>query len=297
MKVLKFYLIIAFALSLVACGSGNTDENEVNLKVEGDLQNLGKYMTIEDDQVVVKLVEDGENLKIVSSLGVNVKKSVASDVSFRFEVEVFDKNHIKISDLPDYRIESQYDSDFEECHDILLMGPKRASMEESTSKKEFKDGGQEMWDKIRNEGVYISIKPHWSSAKYVEYNGSMSVGEDNSMEPSTDEVLGVDTEMNVDAKAVDLDDDTDETSPSESENSIDEILSEYEKFADDYLAFLKKVDANDPTAFAKIAEWTNKQTSILSKLEDVRGDMDMKHINRMNKINIKIMNAASKLKK
>ena len=137
----------------------------------------------------------------------------------------------------------------------------------------------------------------WSRAKYVEYNGSMSVGEDNSMEPSTDEVLGVDTEMNVDAKAVDLDDDTDETSPSESENSIDEILSEYEKFADDYLAFLKKVDANDPTAFAKIAEWTNKQTSILSKLEDVRGDMDMKHINRMNKINIKIMNAASKLKK
>lgn len=276
----------------MACGSGNTDENEVNLKVEGDLQNLGKYMTIEDDQVVVKLVEDGEDLKVVSSLGVNVKKSVASNYSFDFEVEVLDKDHIKIADLPDYSIESKYDFDFEECHKILLMGSKRANM-----KKEFKDEDQEIWDKIRKEGVYISIKPDWSHAKYVEYNGSMSVGEDNSMEPSTDEVLGVDTEMNVDAKAVDLDDDTDETSPSESENSIDEILSEYEKFADDYLAFLKKVDANDPTAFAKIAEWTNKQTSILSKLENVRGDMEMKHINRMNSINIKIMNAASKLKK
>lgn len=67
----------------MACGSGNTDENEVNLKVEGDLQNLGKYMTIEDDQVVVKLVEDGEDLKVVSSLGVNVKKSVASNQDCR----------------------------------------------------------------------------------------------------------------------------------------------------------------------------------------------------------------------
>lgn len=46
MKVLKFYLIIAFALSLVACGSGNTDENEVNLKVEGDLQHLGDRKSV-----------------------------------------------------------------------------------------------------------------------------------------------------------------------------------------------------------------------------------------------------------
>ena len=153
MKVLKFYLIIAFTLSLVACGSGNTDENEVNLKVEGDLQHLGKYMTIEDDQGVVKLVEDGEDLKVVSSLGVNVKKSVASNHSFNFDVEVLDKNHIKIADLPDYSIESQYDFDFEECHNILLMGPKRANM-----KKEFKDEDQEMWDKIRKEGVYRLVE-------------------------------------------------------------------------------------------------------------------------------------------
>ena len=296
MKVLKFYLIIAFALSLVACGSGTPDENEVNLKVEADLQDLGEYMTIGDEQVVVKLVEDGEDLKIVSSLGVNVKKSVASSYSFDFDVEVLDKNHIKIADLPDYKIESKYDSDFEECHKILLMGSKRANMEESTSKKDFKDEDQEMWDKIRKEGVYISIKPDWSLAKYVEYNGSMSVGNVDSMESDTDEELGIETGIDNGEDDDDLDEDTNETSPSGSGISIDELLSEYEKFADDYIAFLKKFDKNDPTAFAKIAEWTNKQTSILSKLEDVHGEMEMKHINRMNKINTKIMNAASKIK-
>lgn len=293
MKVLKHFLTIAFALFLVACGSGNS--NEVNLKVEADLQNLGEYLTIEDEQVIVKLVEnDDKHFKIMSSLGINVKKSVASDYSFTFEVEVLDKNHIKIAELPDYTIESKndYSNDY---HSILLMGSKRANMEESISiegnLEEEWAKAQEMWDKIKKEGVYISIKPEWSSAKYIEYKGSMSEKEDESIESDIAEDI-----EEIDEEAVVLDDDTDDTSSSGNGNSIDKILSEYETFADEYIAFLKKFDKNDPTAFAKIAEWTNKQTSILSKLEDVHGEMEMKHINRMNKINTKIMNAASKIK-
>lgn len=123
----------------------------------------------------------------------------------------------------------------------------------------------------------------------------MSVREDDSIESDIDDEN--DEGMDVDEETVVLDEGNDETSSSGNGNSIDEMLSEYEKFADDYIAFLKKIDENDPTNLVKIAEWTNKQTSILSKLENVRGDMEMKHINRINNINIKIMNAASKLKK
>ncbi len=294
MKVLKHFLTIAFALFLVACGSGNS--NEVNLKVEADLQNLGEYLTIEDEQVIVKLVEnDDKHFTILSSLGINVKKSVASDYSFTFEVEVLDKNHIKITDLPDYTIESKddYSNDY---HSILLMGSKRANMEESISTEGLEEEewakAQEMWDKIKKEGVYISIKPEWSSAKYIEYKGSMSEKEDESIESDIAEDI-----EEIDEEAVVLDDDTDDTSSSGNGNSIDKLLSEYETFADEYIAFLKKIDTNDPTALVKIAEWTNKQTSIISKLQDMHEDMDIKHLNRMNKINIKIANAASKLKR
>lgn len=287
MKDFKFYLMVAFAILLGACGS--EDSNEVNLKVEADLQNLGEYVIIEDEQVVVKLVEnDDKHFEILSSLGINVKKSVASNYNFELEVEVLDKNHIKIADLPDYTIENILDLDFEDYHDILLKGSKRANMESTVE-------NQELWDKIKKEGVYISIKPRWNSAKYVDYKEYMSVREDDSIESDIDDEN--DEGMDVDEETVVLDEGNDETSSSGNGNSIDEMLSEYEKFADDYIAFLKKIDENDPTNLVKIAEWTNKQTSILSKLENVRGDMEMKHINRINNINIKIMNAASKLKK
>lgn len=279
--------MVAFAILLGACGS--EDSNEVNLKVEADLQNLGEYVIIEDEQVVVKLVEnDDKHFEILSSLGINVKKSVASNYNFELEVEVLDKNHIKIADLPDYTIENILDLDFEDYHDILLKGSKRANMESTVE-------NQELWDKIKKEGVYISIKPRWNSAKYVDYKEYMSVREDDSIESDIDDEN--DEGMDVDEETVVLDEGNDETSSSGNGNSIDEMLSEYEKFADDYIAFLKKIDENDPTNLVKIAEWTNKQTSILSKLENVRGDMEMKHINRINNINIKIMNAASKLKK
>lgn len=287
MKDFKFYLMVAFAILLGACGS--EDSNEVNLKVEADLQNLGEYVIIEDEQVVVKLVEnDDKHFEILSSLGINVKKSVASNYNFELEVEVLDKNHIKIADLPDYTIENILDLDFEDYHDILLKGSKRANMESTVE-------NQELWDKIKKEGVHISIKPRWNSAKYVDYKEYMSVREDDSIESDIDDEN--DEGMDVDEETVVLDEGNDETSSSGNGNSIDEMLSEYEKFADDYIAFLKKIDENDPTNLVKIAEWTNKQTSILSKLENVRGDMEMKHINRINNINIKIMNAASKLKK
>ena len=279
--------MVAFAILLGACGS--EDSNEVNLKVEADLQNLGEYVIIEDEQVVVKLVEnDDKHFEILSSLGINVKKSVASNYNFELEVEVLDKNHIKIADLPDYTIENILDLDFEDYHDILLKGSKRANMESTVE-------NQELWDKIKKEGVYISIKPRWNSAKYVDYKEYMSVREDDSIESDIDDEN--DEGMDVDEETVVLYEGNDETSSSGNGNSIDEMLSEYEKFADDYIAFLKKIDENDPTNLVKIAEWTNKQTSILSKLENVRGDMEMKHINRINNINIKIMNAASKLKK
>ena len=279
--------MVAFAILLGACGS--EDSNEVNLKVEADLQNLGEYVIIEDEQVVVKLVEnDDKHFEILSSLGINVKKSVASNYNFELEVEVLDKNHIKIADLPDYTIENILDLDFEDYHDILLKGSKRANMESTVE-------NQELWDKIKKEGVHISIKPRWNSAKYVDYKEYMSVREDDSIESDIDDEN--DEGMDVDEETVVLDEGNDETSSSGNGNSIDEMLSEYEKFADDYIAFLKKIDENDPTNLVKIAEWTNKQTSILSKLENVRGDMEMKHINRINNINIKIMNAASKLKK
>ena len=106
MKKIKYLIFATFAICIVACGNDNP--NEVTLKVEADLLELGNYLTIEDNEIVVKLVEADEGVKAISSsLPLNVKTSVASNFSYKFKVEVLDRNHNKICNLPDFKLDSK----------------------------------------------------------------------------------------------------------------------------------------------------------------------------------------------
>lgn len=175
---------------LTSCGeSGKNDE--VKLTVEVDLGALGEYLNFDDEVIIKKeeIEEDGE-IVLKSSLGANVSKSVASNLSFDFEADILDKDHIKIADFLSYDMESKSDYDNGDYHYILFAGTKRAIVNEGVSKKQWKEEYQNMWEKIREEAVYITIKPRWSSAKYVAYNGNTS----NSSKMGTDSDENLDNE-------------------------------------------------------------------------------------------------------
>lgn len=150
---------------------------------------------------------------MAASLAIAVQKAVASDDDFTFEVEVLDENHVKVSDLPKFRIESNSDYDNGDLNYFLNKGNIRAVMEDGVEVSKWDENdGQEVWDKICAKGKYIVIKLYHSSAKYAEYKKGGSTVE------SSDDVVSDDV-----ASA-----------------DFDEWLDSYEEFCTEYIELLKK---------------------------------------------------------
>ena len=186
MKVLKFLSFAVLLVALAACGgNGNENsensENSVTLKVEAELGPLADYIKVSDQEVVVKMSDekkDNVDYKVIkSSIAFEVIKSVASDYDFHFDVEVLDKDHVKIGTLPGFDIDSKFDFDNGDLSHILSAGSVRAQMERDREVAEFTPKDQEEWNKILKEGAYIVIKPSYDDAKYEEYKGKSSNAE------------------------------------------------------------------------------------------------------------------------
>lgn len=183
MKVLKFLSFAVLLVALASCGgNGNENsENSVTLKVEAELGPLADYIKVSDQEVVVKMSdvkEDSVDYKVIqSSIAFEVIKSVASDYDFHFDVEVLDKDHVKIGTLPGFDIDSKYDFDNGDLSNILSAGSVRAQMERKRKVSKITPEDQEELNKILKEGAYIVIKPSYSDAKYEEYKGKSSNAE------------------------------------------------------------------------------------------------------------------------
>ena len=186
MKVLKFLSFAVLLVALAACGgNGNENsensENSVTLKVEAELGPLADYIKVSDQEVVVKMSDekkDNVDYKVIkSSIAFEVIKSVASDYDFHFDVEVLDKDHVKIGTLPGFDIDSKFDFDNGDLSHILSAGSVRAQMERKRKVSKITPEDQEELNKILKEGAYIVIKPSYYDAKYEEYKGKSSNAE------------------------------------------------------------------------------------------------------------------------
>ena len=217
-KVKSFGLFALVGLLVVGfCACSGSSNDSVTLKVESQLNSLSEYLTVDDKEVVVSLAnetKDGKEYKaILSSLALTVKQSVASNYGFDFEVVVLDKNHIEITELPNYKIDGLYDYDNEDLNYYLSSGFVRAQMKHGI--EEWTVDDQKLWEKIREEGAYIQIKPNWSSAKFAPYKGGKS---------STVNSEG-------------SDEDTYSSSNSTTED-WDALLDSYEEYVESYISLL-----------------------------------------------------------
>ena len=279
MKVLKYFLMVVLTVCLASCG-GKGDENSVTLKVEAELGPLADYIKVTDQEVVVKMSDekkDSEDYKVIqSSLALEVIKSVAAKYSFDFEVEVLDKDHVKIATLPDFDIESISDYDNGEFNDVLYAGTVRAQMKRKRKVAEFTPEDQEEWNKILKEGAYIVIKPRNSDEKFVEYKGKSS-----------------NTEV-IDSSSSTITEDDDESISSSSTGSEDwdSMLDSYEQYVNKYIALLKKASNGDMTAMAEYAGLMQKAQELSDKISGAQGDMSASQWARYMKITTKMTTAA-----
>lgn len=292
MKKFNYALGIIMLGILSSCGGDSKgDQNSVTLTVEPQLGELGNFISITDSEVVVKLVDDKENGKdvksLVSSLAINVTKNVASNYSFGFDAVVLDENHIEITSLPDFDIDSKIDFDADEdCHDILSAGPNRAQMKSTQDATEWDSEAQEIWDKIRTKGKYILIKPEWESAKYVSPRNSNSSSY-NSTSSNCEEAIEV----------IELDDDDDDNEltsniPSTSDTDFDEFLTAYENYINKYIALMQKAKDGDYSAMADAASLMSDAQEYGEKLQKMSGSLTPAQIAKFQKLQQKLLSAA-----
>ena len=275
MKVLKFLSLAFLLMCLASC----SEENSATLKVEAELGALADYIKLTDQEVVVSMSDekdDGVDCKVLtSSLALEVTKSVASDYSFTLEVAVLDKNHVVIGRLPSFHIEGHYDNDNGDLRNILNAGSVRAQMRNSKKAADFTPGDQEQWNKILKEGVYIQIKPSFSSAKYAKYEAKSSKTED------TESSNGATTE-----------DEDQADSSSASSQDWDAMLDSYEEYVDKYISLMKKASKGDMTALAEYPALMSKAQEFCDKMEKSKGSMSASQWARYSKISSKMLKAA-----
>lgn len=270
-------LSLLMLLGMTSCGGGNDDPNAVKLEIKPELGDLGNYVTIEGKEATINLSEfmdDGEAyVKLASTIQVKVNEDVASDYSFRLDVEVLDANMNEISDFGDYEIESMTDYDVDTYHNYLKAGDHRAVMNESGPKKDWDGKASAMWELIRQNGKYIVLKPSYSSAKFKPYTGAVE------SHSSSDE-LEV-TEAVVDEVEI----------ASTSGEDWDNILDEYEAYCTKLATYAKKAQAGDVSAMTEYASLLESAESLQKKLENAGSDLTAAQVARLNKIAAKMAKA------
>lgn len=270
--------LFTLALTVSCSGSKTSDGDKVTLEVEPELGDLAKYLSITDKDVTITLSEEKKkdeeskeekDYKVVAaSLAINVTKAVASNYTFGFDVEVLDENHIKISDLPSFKLDSDMDSENGDLDNILKAGNTRAQMESGVEASKWdEEKEQETWDKICEKGKYISIKPDWSDAKYAEYKDGGASQEEPVDESSNDVASG----------------------------DFDDWLNSYEEFCNDYIDLINKAAQGDMDAMSEYPEMLKKAQELGEKMQQAQGDATPEQWAKYLEIQKKLMKAASNI--
>ena len=268
-----FFLILVISLLISCVGE---ESKSVKLTVDPQLGQLGNFISISDNEVTIKLIdekEEGEDIKsFVSSMSINVNKSVASDYSFRFSVVVEDEDHIEISGLPDFYLESIRDWDNQSFQNVLQKGNYRAKMHESQTLEEWKDDdGQEIWDQICKRGKYIVVKPSWRSAKYIPYNESQisESSSENIYEITSDEVETYNIEPDEIEELTIEDGNTPNESSQDLKGECEKALEQYKKLTKEAIALTKQAKEGDDDAKIELIQKSSECTALATKILDL----------------------------
>lgn len=299
MRKFSYALGIIMLGIFASCGGG--DSNSVTLTIEPQLGEIGNFISISDNDLIVSLKEEkeeGEDVKsIVSSFTIQVTKGIQTDRRIGFEFMVLDKDHNQISRLPScYIEEDKFDWQNEPYHHILVPGNYRIQIHESQSLKDWKeDNSQEYWDKIRKEGKFVEIKISTTHLKFAPYTSTADVNESISADNTYN---SMDEIEEAESGVIEDDEDSNQStsSPSPTDNSallseFNEALNEYKSLTKEAIALSKKVKAGDQNANLELLQKSAECTKLSTKILDLANKLnDPTLIAKYQKINLEYMN-------
>lgn len=271
MNTLKLF---AFAL-LIVCFASCGNKNSVTLKIEPQLGELGQYISISDDDVVIELDETSK--EVVASLHIQIDKTFAAENTIYLDVIVLDKAGNEIAELPNFEIE---ESKYEEPDNggysyIFYKGTIRAQMKDNETKNWLKHD----WVDICKEGVSIIVKSNYNN--YKEYsNNTESLSLDN------DSISDNDFSENSDNNKI---------SNGSGSEDWDALLNSYEQLVDRYIYYAKKAANGDMDALTEYSSFMQKAQELSSKMLDAKDKMSASQISRYMNITAKLNKLASEL--
>ncbi len=257
---------------MTSCGA---DTNEVTLKIEPQLGDLGSYVDVMDKEVVVTLSDvtddDGVKVKkIASSISISVKKAVASDYGFALSVKVLDKNHVEIADLSDISIDDNTDYQSSGLNYYVMPGNVRAQLDVETKSGDWTENMQKKWEEVCKNGVYLQLKPK-EYAKFSPYSKSDTDSEESSVEDSSS-----DSEDEV------------ASSNTSSGEDWDSVLDSYESYVNKYVSLMKKANAGDASAMSEYPSMMQEAQELSEKLSNAQGELSSAQVARYLKITKKM---------
>ena len=97
------------------------------------------------------------------------------------------------------------------------------------------------------------------------------------------------------SSASDDDSESESSTTSSGDSSWDELLVSYEKYIDQYITFLKKANAGDVSAMSQYPSMMAKAADLQEKIMNASDDLSIAQMNKFNKLQAKMINAAAEL--
>lgn len=276
-KVLLFTVAVSL---LIACSGGDAkkDPNSITLPTEAQVGELTDYVTF-SKELKIKLKEeqkestaeegnkaDGDKLKFVTTVSLEVKEAVASNNGFSFILSVVDADYTEIVKLQRFRYDYAYDDDVKDFHCILSKGIMRNDVEIELTPQE--------WENIKTNGAYIIIKQYDRYVKFKTYREVKRESIVTSSETEDDNISSSNDSPSVD---------------------FDELLDSYEKYVDKYISLMRKAKNGDASAMSEYPDLLEEANELSSKIKNVQGELTSSQLSRYTKISNKMLKAAQEM--
>ena len=275
MKKISILSMIAFvAIILTSCGGGvkefNINNNSTN--ISGDLE---EYLEV---------VDGSYTIASVSGLKMNVKlkaiKKLEDGKKFsELRAELLDEAGMPLTGVGAFQLK----------YGIWAHADQIEKINNALKKGEGEIAVQLEYDSWGACGSEEALKI--GSKKAKTFSMSSKLEEESSSSESSSSSYS----STSDDEDEDDEDDEEVVAKKSGSTNWDKVLADYEAYTDKYIKLLKKANAGDASAMTEYMEMLEKAQEFQESLENADDDLTAAQLQKFNKIQMKLVNAASGL--
>lgn len=276
-KISILPMIALFAIILSSCGGGSKEFTVKNNSVDfaGDLQG---YLEVVDGNYTVSK----PGYELILTIKLKAIKQLESAKEFdEIRLELTDESGMPISGMSTFTISKSgwctTESENTKVDNALKSGSGEFAVQFVYDI--YSTGGGSL---SRTDALKIASKKakgfSITNSKFKEEAVSSSESSSSSNSSTTDD-----------------EDDEEVVTKKSGSTNWDKVLADYESYTDKYIKLLKKANAGDMSAMTEYVEMLEKAQEFQESLENADDDLTPAQLQKFNKIQMKLVNAASGL--